>query len=84
MRLRSASRARVAAWGALASDPLTNCRLVHWVASLAVLLSLLLAGGGQPSRAQTDEEEYRVKAAFIFHFAQLVDWPPDTQIDTEN
>ena len=26
-------------------------------------------------RAQSADEEYRVKAAFIFHFAQLVDWP---------
>lgn len=28
-----------------------------------------------PSSAQAQLEEYRVKAAFIFHFTQLVDWP---------
>jgi hypothetical protein len=86
MRLRSASHARVAARarGALGSSPLTKCRVVRWVASLAVLLSLLLAGDGQRSRAQSSDEEYRVKAAFIFHFAQLVDWPLDTPIDTES
>jgi hypothetical protein len=26
--------------------------------------------------AQSQPEEYRVKAALVFHFAQLVDWPP--------
>lgn len=31
----------------------------------------------QPARAQTATDEYRVKAAFLFHFAQLVDWPSD-------
>lgn len=34
--------------------------------------------------AQTQAAEYRIKAAFLFHFAQLVDWPagglgPDSQ-----
>jgi hypothetical protein len=43
----------------------------------------LLVGGGHRTGAQTTEEEYRVKAAFIFHFAQLVDWPQDTLIETE-
>jgi len=28
------------------------------------------------TRAQSQTEEYRVKAALLFHFAQLVDWPP--------
>jgi hypothetical protein len=27
--------------------------------------------------AQPASDEYRVKAAFLFHFAQLVDWPAD-------
>jgi len=47
-------------------------------------LFVLLAGGGHRGGAQSTEEEYRVKAAFIFHFAQLVDWPADTPMDTEN
>jgi hypothetical protein len=46
--------------------------------------SLLLAGGGERTRAQTIADEYRVKAAFIFHFAQLVDWPPEVQTGTDN
>ena len=29
------------------------------------------------SPAQSQSGEYQVKAAFIFHFAQMVEWPPD-------
>jgi hypothetical protein len=31
-----------------------------------------------PARAQ-QAEEYRVKAAFLYHFIQLIDWPPQGQ-----
>ncbi len=48
-----------------------------FVASVVVLLSIFLIEGGRTIRAQASDEEYQVKAAFIFHFAQLVDWPPD-------
>jgi hypothetical protein len=37
----------------------------------------LLAVRGERSRAQSNDEEYQVKAAFLYHFAQLVDWPAD-------
>ncbi len=30
---------------------------------------------------QSSGDEYRVKAAFLFHFAQLVDWPPQALRD---
>jgi YfiR/HmsC-like len=49
-----------------------------------VLFSLLLGGGKESSRAQATDEEYAVKAAFIFHFAQLIDWPPQTRTDGDN
>lgn len=38
---------------------------------------------GTRTGAQTTEE-YRVEATFLFHFAQLVDWPPDTQKGADN
>jgi hypothetical protein len=47
-------------------------------------VSLLLAGSRGISRGQSTDEEYRVKAAFIFHFAQLVDWPPETPTGAGN
>lgn len=44
------------------------------------LLAIALALSIQPAcvRAQSRTDEYRVKAAFIFHFAQLVHWPENT------
>ena len=42
------------------------------------------AGAGQRTGAQPASEEYRVKAAFIFHFAQLVDWPAEKATGTDN
>jgi hypothetical protein len=70
--------------GVLPGDPRSNGRASRCVPLFAVLLSLLLAGGGERTRAQTSADEYRVKAAFIFHFAQLVDWPPVEQAGTDN
>jgi hypothetical protein len=46
------------------------------VPTLILLSAVLLASGSlKPACAQPATEEYRVKAAFLFHFAQLVDWP---------
>jgi hypothetical protein len=36
---------------------------------------LLVSGAQLLARAQTTADEYQVKAAFLFHFAQFVDWP---------
>ena len=35
----------------------------------------LFAAAVGPAHAQSQADEYRVKAAFLYHFAQLVDWP---------
>jgi hypothetical protein len=65
------------------AGPLSNWQSIRCVAILAIF-SLALADGTERTKAQTTAEEYRVKAAFIFHFAQLVDWPPETQTATDN
>ena len=39
------------------------------------LIAVLASAGLYPVCAQPATEEYKVKAAFLFHFAQLVDWP---------
>jgi hypothetical protein len=44
---------------------------------LIVLRIVILISAVEPVQGQTQAEEYRVKAAFLFHFAQLVDWPPE-------
>ena len=36
------------------------------------------------ARAQSKADEYRIKAAFLFHFAQLVDWPQAALGDEKN
>jgi hypothetical protein len=53
--------------------PLANNKALRYAAWLTILFFLLFAGSRERSGAQSTEEEYRVKAAFIFHFAQLVD-----------
>jgi hypothetical protein len=67
-----------------ARHPLTNTRALHCIAWLTILFCLLLAASRERSGAQSTDEEYRVKAAFIFHFAQLVDWPPETRTGAAN
>ena len=42
---------------------------------IALLSMMLVSAVPQPAGAQPATEEYKVKAAFLFHFAQLVDWP---------
>ena len=41
---------------------------------LSVLAVMVLLSTGDTAHAQ-QTDEYRIKAAFLFHFAQLVDWP---------
>jgi len=44
---------------------------------LALLVLLLHPLALITADAQSDSSEYQLKAAFIFHFAQLVDWPAE-------
>jgi hypothetical protein len=50
---------------------------IYWlVACPLVLFSMVVPGSGLPiASAQSMADEYHVKAAFLFHFAQLVEWP---------
>jgi len=43
---------------------------------LAVLAAALLVPAPSVLAATPPPEEYEVKAAFLYHFAHLVDWPP--------
>jgi len=45
--------------------------------AFAFLVSLFLLFTAISAQAQSNTAEYQLKAAFIFHFAQLVDWPPE-------
>ena len=43
--------------------------------ALRVLGLLAALGAGASAQASTPSREYQVKAAFLFNFAQFVDWP---------
>jgi hypothetical protein len=43
-----------------------------------VLFAVALHACAGTAWAQSPVDEYRMKAAFLFHFAQLVEWPPDS------
>jgi hypothetical protein len=47
---------------------------------MIVFLCLIsfLSGALKPARCQTTAEEYQIKAAFLYHFTQLVGWPDST------
>lgn len=51
------------------------CLVPQTLLALVVLLSQLLVPNS--AHPQSNSAEYQLKAAFIFHFAQLVDWPAD-------
>lgn len=51
------------------------CLVPQTLLALVLLLFELLAPNC--ALAQSNSAEYQLKAAFIFHFAQLVDWPAD-------
>jgi len=50
----------------------------------ASFLSFLLIAlaGPRGVNADSQADEYRVKAAFLFHFAQLIEWPPESLGDS--
>lgn len=43
-----------------------------------LLISLMSPWADTQCREDYGSAEYQVKAAFLFHFAQFVEWPPDT------
>jgi hypothetical protein len=53
---------------------------------VATLLAALVSSAGAPVvlAQQNASSEYQVKAAFLFHFAQFVEWPPDTFRDADS
>jgi YfiR/HmsC-like len=54
----------------------STCVLAFWLLPiLAVLVGLILADTARTTQAQSQAGEYHVKAAFLFHFVQLVEWP---------
>lgn len=51
---------------------------------VAFLLVLIMGFGASAVLAQTTAKEYRIKAAFLFNFANYVEWPPDAFKDASS
>src|SRR5258708_9315039 len=51
---------------------------------LTFLSALTISFWATTLLAQTIAKEYRIKAAFLFNFAQYVEWPPDTFKDANS
>lgn len=50
----------------------------NYCSSIRLLIACsLFCNCAFPLQAQDQTGEFRIKAAFLFHFAQLVDWPPE-------
>jgi hypothetical protein len=43
---------------------------------MIVVCGLFVFGIGSSSQAALPSQEYQIKAVFLFHFAQFVEWPP--------
>jgi hypothetical protein len=54
---------------------------VAWL--VAILVASLCVISPKMSSAQSPVDEYQLKAAFLFHFAQFVEWPPDAPKDPD-
>jgi hypothetical protein len=50
---------------------------------VGALLLVVAVVAGPAARAQGLADEYTVKAAFLYHFTQFVEWPADTWSDPE-
>jgi len=66
-----------------ALDP-SLARCIYRREIVLLWVSLLISGLPQYARPQPVAAEYQVKAAFIFHFAQFVDWPPGVLINSDS
>src|SRR5271155_1473654 len=50
-------------------------RQLLFCSRLVIFFFLLLTAPAIRGKAQSGDAEYHIKAAFLYHFAQLVDWP---------
>ena len=53
-------------------------------ASRLLALVALIALGGGTVPGETSADEYRLKAAFLYRFAEFVEWPPEAWTDRDH
>jgi hypothetical protein len=59
-------------------EPHSGQTLIHARGFGLLCIVLLVLGVAPAARSQSAADEYEVKAAFLFHFAQFIDWPSGT------
>jgi YfiR/HmsC-like len=57
--------------------------VVDWLCWLVLVLTVCFVTA-KPAQTQSQPDEYRIKAAFLFHFAQLIDWPSEALQANDN
>jgi len=61
------------------SDGMRRYMPLYWLAVMvASIFAMSLTEISGTAQAQSATDEYHVKAAFLFHFVQLVEWPADS------
>jgi hypothetical protein len=63
--------------GDVRSTICVRSRLIEVIVAASVICSLVVLGPTHMSGQDDDDAEYRVKLAFLFNFAQFVEWPAD-------
>jgi len=60
------------------SSPISTAMLFRMAIFISLSLATLFAGNtGRSAAREPSPREYDLKAAFLYHFAQFVDWPPE-------
>ena len=71
-------------WKRRRGSRLTGLRRRCLQIAASVLGVFVALDGGRPVSAQSNQlSEYQIKAAFLFHFAQFVEWPPEALKDAD-
>jgi hypothetical protein len=60
-----------------------NTAIVIAIAGLWIAAAIISLSAPEAARAQSAIDEYKLKAAFIFHFAQLTDWPETDRTESQ-
>jgi hypothetical protein len=68
----------------LKSDDGATMAMLFRFSPLSRLILVLWLGLGNVCAADSQPSEYQLKAAFLYHFAQFVEWPPNAFAETNS
>lgn len=59
----------------------TRRHCARGIAAALLFVIAVFAASGLPINAQSKVDEYKLKAAFVYHFAEMTDWPAEAFAD---